>query len=99
MSRGELTAAYSALRASVSAAITADDPTGLIEMGAPRDEYDPEVGTILPRLKEASSARDVQQIVFEEFTAWFGPDMHTLEQFEPLADELWTIWQAAALPH
>jgi hypothetical protein len=37
-----------------------------------KDEYDLEVGTILPRLKKAESETDVQDIVFDVFTNWFG---------------------------
>ena len=36
------------------------------------DKYDPEVGSILPRLKGAHNVDDVRRIVYEEFTYWFG---------------------------
>ncbi len=49
------------------------DPIGLIAIGCPDDEYAPEAGTILPRLREAYSAADVQRIAHEEFTHWFSP--------------------------
>jgi hypothetical protein len=47
----------------------------LTAMGAPADEYDPEVSTILPRLREARAAVDVQRIVHEEFVRWFGANL------------------------
>jgi hypothetical protein len=50
------------------------DPLGLIALGCPADEYDPEIGTILPRLKEAGSVFELQRIVHEEFTRWFGAE-------------------------
>ena len=39
------------------------------------DEYDPEVGTILPRLKEAKNIEDVSNIIYEEFERWFGVEL------------------------
>ena len=69
------------------------DPIELISIGAPRDEYDPEVGTILPRLKEASSARDVQHVLHEEFTKWFSAEMAgPNESYAAAAQELWQGW-------
>src|SRR5476649_186019 len=35
------------------------------------DEYEPEVGTIIPRLTHAESEADVRKIVHEEFCKWF----------------------------
>ena len=60
------------LREAVSHVLRETDPIGLIDCGAPPDEYDPEVGTILPRLRGATSASDVHRIVHEEFVRWFG---------------------------
>ena len=69
------------------------DPIELISIGAPHDEYDPEVGTILPRLKEASSARDVQQVLHEEFTKWFNAELAgPSESYQAAAQELWQGW-------
>ena len=44
----------------VSAILFRHDPMH-INYGSNTDEYDPEVGTILPRLKQCRSARDVQE--------------------------------------
>jgi hypothetical protein len=46
------------------------DPIG-INFETNTDEYEPEVGTIIPRLKIARSEADVQMIVHEEFCRWF----------------------------
>jgi hypothetical protein len=62
-----LKAAYGSLYTNVSRLLREADPIGLIAIGAPADEYDPEVSTILPRLREAKAAGDVQKIVHEEF--------------------------------
>jgi hypothetical protein len=71
--REQLKRDYRGLFDAVSAALVAADPIGLIADGAPVDEYEPEVGTILPRLKDAHDASDVEGILHEEFTRWFGP--------------------------
>lgn len=52
--------------------ISRADPEGLLGMGAPPDEYEPEARTIYSRLPEARSAQDVGRIVEEEFKRWFG---------------------------
>jgi hypothetical protein len=66
---------------------------GLIVMGAPADEYDPEVSTILPRLCEARAAVEVQRIVYEEFVRWFGADpVGPLEDYAEVAEKIWGTW-------
>jgi hypothetical protein len=43
----------------LSAAINETDPIGLLEIGAPSDEYAPEIGTIVPRLASVDRLDDV----------------------------------------
>ncbi|MBI4488285.1 MAG: hypothetical protein HY694_04310 [Deltaproteobacteria bacterium] len=69
-----LKAAYGTLYTEVSRLLREADPIRLIGIGAPDDEYDPEVSTILPRLREAKSPDDVQRTVHEEFIHWFGAE-------------------------
>src|SRR3989338_5351665 len=69
-----LKAAYGTLYTEVSQLLREADPIRLIVIGAPDDEYDVEVSTILPRLREAKSPRDVQRIMHEEFVQWFGAE-------------------------
>ncbi|MEQ8768419.1 MAG: hypothetical protein RL885_31230 [Planctomycetota bacterium] len=62
-----------------------------INFGGNRDEYEPEVGTILPRLVACSSVDAVRQLVHEQFVRWFGP--HTAGDegsYERIAERLWT---------
>jgi hypothetical protein len=85
---------YGPLFAELTALFFRVDPGHLAS--APQDEYEPEVGTVLPRLHEARSAADVRAILDQEFIQWFGPSEFT-QGFEPdrvgrLADELWSIW-------
>lgn len=64
---------HPALREVVRRAINAADPIGLLGIGAPEDEYDPEIRTVVPRLPGAASALVVRTILHEEFAAWFAP--------------------------
>jgi hypothetical protein len=65
---------YQALVAAVEWAINEADPIGLLEGGAPADEYSPEIGTIVPRVVNAQNADEVAAILHEEFLRWFGDD-------------------------
>ena len=88
-----LRAAYGSLYANVSRLLREADPIGLIAIGAPDDEYDPEVSTILPRLREAKAAFDVQRIVHEEFVRWFGADLvGPLTDYAEVAERIWRTW-------
>lgn len=86
---------YSRLRAKVLEAINRADPIGLLGMGAPGDEYEPEVGTVLPRLRNATSADDVEQILHEEFSRWFGPDQAgPRDVYHQPAGEIWRVLES-----
>jgi hypothetical protein len=69
------------------------DPIGLIRLGAPHDEYELEVGTIVPRLQSAANAEDVTRIIYEEFSRWFGAASTTGPQtaYAPIGDEVWLL--------
>lgn len=86
------------LRRAVADAINTADPVSLLEDGAPRDEYEPEVGTILPRLADAQSAGDVRRILHEEFIRWFGEDLAGPDTaYDTPAQEIWNTlgsWRA-----
>jgi hypothetical protein len=70
-----LKAEYGAFYTEVSRLMRGADPIRLIAIGAPEDEYDVELRTILPRLREAKSPDDVQRIVHEEFVHWFSAEI------------------------
>lgn len=58
------------------------------------DEYAPEVSTVLPRLHGCSSATDVQRVLHEEFSRWFGVEVAgSFKQYARMAVELWIIWR------
>lgn|GEM_PF-1054786 len=68
------------------------DPVG-INLGDNRDEYDPEVDTILPRLKRCESVVQVRDVVFEEFARWFdGIDIGPRERYAKAAEEIWAAY-------
>jgi hypothetical protein len=91
--RQSLTAAYGSLYVQVSRLLHEADPLDLIAIGAPDDEYDPEVSSILSRLHEAHSAVDVQKIVHEEFVRWFDADIAgQLTRYTDVAQRIWEAW-------
>jgi hypothetical protein len=60
---------------------------------APKDEYDPEVGTIIPRLNFCNCQEDVLDVVHEEFVQWFGTDIAgPKSNYSKIAAEVWQIW-------
>jgi hypothetical protein len=91
--RAALEAVYGSLYVDVSRLLREADPMHLITLGAPDDEYDPEVSTILPRLREAHSAVDVQRIVYEEFVRWFDADLAGASTgYADVAEAIWAVW-------
>jgi len=73
------------------------DPLGLIRLGAPLNEYSPEVRTILPRLATAASLVEVRQVVYEEFVRWFGAEVAGKEtRYDGVARDLWSILHPTA---
>ena len=88
---------YGDLFAQVSVALFAADPIG-INFGSNADEYEPEASTIIPRLHECRSARDVQAVVHEEFVAWFELEADDrcagLESYAKPSEEIWGLWQS-----
>jgi hypothetical protein len=57
------------------------------------DAYEPEVGTILPRLQSCHSSGDVLCVVREEFVRWFDNSVGPEENYEKIAVEIWELWQ------
>ena len=90
MDQNEAMPQYQALVAAVKAAVDTADPIGLLRFGAPSDEYDPEVVTIVPRVVKAEDISHVRRIVHEEFGRCFGVDTAgPIERYETPAREIW----------
>lgn len=78
------------LVAAIERAINEADPLGLLEVGAPSDEYAPEIGTILPRLANAKELDDVTGVLHKEFVRWFGEEISgPRDGYEALAGRIW----------
>ena len=91
--RRRLKAEYGKLFDSVAALLFQHDPIGIAFENENTDEYEPETGTILPRLRGCESASDVRRVVHEEFVRWFdagnaGPE----ERYSDIASEIWQLW-------
>jgi hypothetical protein len=57
------------------------------------DEYEPEVGTILPRLRTCASEGDCLKVIHEEFCRWFGEETAgPISNYETIAHEAWIMW-------
>ena len=62
------------------------------------DEYEPETGTILPRLKEARSPENLQKIIHQEFIRWFGADIAgSKAEYTTIAQEIWGAYKKYAI--
>lgn len=96
--REELKSQYGALFENISAALFRNDPMG-INFETNTDEYEPEVGTILPRLRTCKSEQDVLNVVYEEFTKWFDPaSVGPKEHYTNVSAEIWAIWNKEEKP-
>ena len=91
--RRRLKAEYRELYDKVAALLFRHDPEG-INFETNTDEYEPEVGTILPRLRSCHSEDDVLWVVHEEFLRWFGADTaRPQEHYAKIATEIWRLWR------
>jgi hypothetical protein len=93
--RAQLKKQYGLLFDTVTALLFDSDPMG-INFGDNADEYEPETGTILPRLANAKSVDDVQTIVHEEFCRWFdSEDVGSRDTYREVSVKIWEAWRAA----
>jgi hypothetical protein len=98
--RRRLKAEYGQLFDSIASILFRHDPVG-INFGDNADEYGPETGTILPRLRTCHSADDVRRVVHEEFVRWFyASTAGSAEHYTKIASEIWELWRRSKLaPH
>ena len=68
-----LTAEYVRLAAELEALLHRHDPIGIASGDNP-DEYAPEAQALLPRLVEARTVDDVQDVVHAVFVLWFDEE-------------------------
>lgn len=94
MDKSEVRALYKNLHQKIEEILFRHDPIGL-NFGSNSDEYAPEVGSILPRLKETRSEADVLNVIYEEFVQWFGEEIAGERDSQPYQDsaqEIWVAW-------
>ena len=92
LERSELRCKYGQLFDKVSSILFEADFQG-INYETNIDEYEPEVGTILPRLTQTKSVDDVALIVYEEFCKWLGVDeTGSISQYSEVAEQIWREW-------
>lgn len=90
--RAALKQQWGALFTTVAAVLFELDPMG-INFESNTDEYEPEAGTIIPRLAQASNPQDVETIVYEELCRWFGVDeAGTRTGYATVAARIWDAW-------
>jgi hypothetical protein len=90
--RNALKLQFGLLFGEVSAALYAADPVG-INSGRNTDAYEAAAGTILPRLREAHSADNVQVIVYEEFCQRLGKaKAGDIGRYEEVSEIIWEAW-------
>jgi len=93
--RRQLKTEYGDMFDSVAALLFRHDPIGIAFENENRDEYEPEAGTILLRLRDCASASDVLRVVHEEFCRWFGSETAgSAGRYTQIADKTWQLWQA-----
>ena len=91
--RQRLKAEFRELFDEVAALLFRHDPVG-INFEDNTDEYEPEVGTILPRLRSCHCADDVRKVVHQEFVRWFDAGIvGSEEHYGKIATEIWERWQ------
>jgi hypothetical protein len=77
----------------VEALLYRRDPIG-INFGDNPDEYEPYAETIVARLPECRSIKDMRAVVHEEFVRWFDEDIAgPASRYDKIAQEIWGIWQ------
>lgn len=88
--RYQLRIMYDWLYDAVLAILATHDPIGIAFHPY---EYEPEVGSILPRLGDAASAGELTAIIHDEFARWFSPHMAgKAEGYRPIAEEIWEAY-------
>ena len=88
---------YKDLFAEMSAAFFEIDPVG-VNFDTNSDEYEFEVGSVLPRLMYAGSVSDVDEILKDEFSFWFDRFSFDRARVSGLAERVWDIWLAHGRP-
>ena len=84
---------------SLRAIINKNDPIGLIANGAPDDEYDAEVGTIIVQLNKEMTEQQIQELLYREFIRWFDDESTAgpKEAYKKLSQDIYAWTQKATI--
>ncbi len=95
LERKRLRVKYGDLFDKISAMLFECDPMD-INFETNTDEYEPEVGTIIPRLPNCKSVADVRRVVHEEFVRWFSAvDTGPEDRYQEIAERIWALWKSS----
>ena len=91
--RSELRRQFRGLYEQVTRILFEEDPIR-INYETNADEYEPETGTILPRLRGCATAEDVRTVVHTEFVRWFGSEIAgPAGKYTSAARRIWAAFQ------
>ena len=82
---------YKLMDVRFQAILNRHDLMRLIAMGCPEDEYEPEVERILPKLRSARAATDVEAIVQDVFIEMFS-ERQDEARVAATAQEIWVTY-------
>ena len=86
-------AEFGALFDEVAGILRDADPMAALAGGAPPDQYEPQVETILRLLRQARCADDAVVIVHESFVRWYDTaSLGTRESFANVAACIWNAY-------
>lgn len=71
-------------------AIDHADPIHLLEIGAPDDEYEPEIREIASRVEGCTTLEEIQLLLHEVFVKWFDEQIAgPRERYRRVAEVIW----------
>lgn len=80
------------LKEKIKGIVNKYDPIKLLEIGAPDDEYNPEIKKILPALQKAISVDQLHNMVYELFVYMFDKDTAgPKKNYRKLSEELYSL--------
>ena len=81
----------------VAPIIAAWDPYGLLEGGAPADEFDSEISAVASQVSRIKSANDAAHVVSRVFSSSFEPAPFTPQLCVAVGNQLFSALEAAGL--
>jgi len=84
------------LKTKLTALLLRHDPVGLVKMGVPKDEYEPESRRILERAQPNATAANLAALAREVFVEMFDADLIEIDQeaFGKLGEDIAALLNA-----